>query len=57
MNYVPYVTWKYLTLYVLLKHGSAMTLPKLNAPFMDTNVLDAIETDMVEELLCLYLTN
>ena len=57
MNYVPYVTWKNLTLYVSLKHGSAMTLPILNAPFMDTNVLDATETDMVEELLCLYLTN
>ena len=27
-----------------LKHGSVMTLPKLNAPFMDTDVLDATET-------------
>ena len=52
-----YVTWKNLTLYVSLKHGSVMTSPKLNAPFMDTDVLDVTETDMVEELLCLYPTN
>ena len=57
MSYVPYVTWKNLTLYVSLKHGSVMTLLKLNAPFMDTDVLDATKTDMVEELLCLYPTN
>ena len=38
-----------------MKHGSVMTLLKLNAPLMDTDVLDATETDMVEELLCLYL--
>ena len=56
-NYVPYVTWKNLMLYVSLKRGSVMTLLKLSALFMDTNVLDATETDMVEKLFCLYPTN
>ena len=50
MSYVPYVTWKNLT-YVSLKHSSVIALPKLNAPFIDTDVLDATETDMVEDLL------
>ena len=47
------MTWKNLT-YASLKHGSVMTFLKLNVPFMDTDVLDGRETDMVEDLLCLY---
>ena len=57
MNYVPYVTWKSLTLCVLLRHGSVMTLLKLNAPSVDTPVLDVTEIDVVEELHCLYPIN
>lgn len=34
-----------------------MTLLKLNALFVNTDVLDVTETDMVEELLCLYPIN
>jgi len=49
MNYVPCVTWKSLTLCVCMekpdivcvpRHGSVMTLLKLNAPSVDTLVLD-----------------
>jgi len=47
MNYMPYVTWKSLTLCVLPRHGSVMTLLKLNAPSVDTPVLDVTEIDMV----------
>jgi len=49
MNYVPYVTWKSLTLCVLPRHGSGMTLLNLNAPSVNTPVLDVTEIDMVVE--------
>ena len=39
--------------YASLKHGCVMTFRKLNVPFMNTDVLDGRETDMVEDLLCL----
>ena len=54
---MPYVTWKSLTLCVLPRHGSVMTLLKLNAPSVDTPVLDATEIDVVVELHCLYPIN
>jgi len=57
MNYVPYVTWNSLTLCVLPRHGSVMTLLKLNAPSMDTPVLDVTEIGMVVEMHCLYPIN
>jgi len=57
MNYMPHVTWKSLTLYVLPRHGSVMTLLELNAPSVDTPVLDVTEIGMVVELHCLYQIN